>query len=434
MMEKMKSVTLIILVIISLVQSYFLAYSSPKFDNVVQTDYVQNEVIGTQAERGDILFPEQIILHSGHNTHTLLPLSQQFYSMIYDNFLKRKFYDGFRRYDTSSVYLNWDYIRKQNPGIELRFKEAIPLHVLQSILQIKQEAPLVDEMISRIWIYTVDNTDEVHTFFLTNKSSVVYEATKVDISADNVKKFVAFGQYRTTYHSVTGDYYLPDDSLTMTRIQASYSEFTADQLKRNLFVDPSMTRYFVERDLTQIYTDGKRALQLKNVTHWMKYSDPISTPVDNSNDAKENLLSSIQFINEHGGWNGTYIYSRMSSDLDTGSQTFLFRQYVDNSVDNYPLIGLSPNNFGYIKLVLQRGVVSVYERSLINIDNNSIEKKEAFLPGGKTLDNMIDNYAKKLEIVSVFPAYQVIVIRGKKVDLVPRWAVELKDGTNEFIY
>jgi regulatory protein YycH of two-component signal transduction system YycFG len=430
MMEKMKSVTLTILVILSLVQSYFLAYSSPKFDNVVQTDYVQNEVIGTQAELGDILFPEQIILHSGNNTHTLLPLSLQFYSMIYDNFLKRKFYDGFRRYETSSLNLNWDYIRKVNPGIELRFKEAIPLHVLQSILQIKQEAPLVDEMISRIWIYVVANTDEVHTYFLTNNSSVVYEAMKVDISADNVKKYVAFGQYLTTYHSLTGDYYLPDDSLIMTRIQASYSEFTADQLKRNLFVDPSMTRYFVERDLTQTYTDGKRALQLKNATHWMKYSDPISTPVNNNNDAKENLLSSIKFINEHGGWNGTYIYNRMISDLDTGSQTFLFRQYVDN----YPLIGLPPNEFGYIKLVLQRGVVSVYERSLINIDNNSIVKKEAFLPGGKTLDNLIDNYAKRFEIVTVFPAYQVVVVKGKKVDLVPRWAVELKDGTNEFIY
>jgi regulatory protein YycH of two-component signal transduction system YycFG len=430
MMERIKSITLTILVIISLVQSYFLAYSSPKFDNVVQTDYVQNEVIGTQAERGDILFPEQIILHSGNNTHTLLPLSLQFYNMIYTDFLKRKFYDGFQRTDTSTLNLNWDYIRKQDPGIEVRFKEAIPLNVLQSILQIKQEAPLVDEMITSIWIYMVANTEDVHTYFLTDKQSVVYEAMKVDISADNVRRFVALGQSLTPYHSVTGDYYLPDEAINIARIQASYSEFTADQLKRNLFVDPSMTRNFVERDLTQIYTDGKRALQLKNDTHWMKYSDPISIPVNNSNDAKENLLSSIQFINEHGGWNGTYIYSRMSSEVETGPQTFLFRQYVNN----YPLIGLTPNNFGYIKLILQRGVVSVYERSLINIDNDSIVKQAAFLPGGKTLDNLIDAYAKRQDIVTVFPAYQVVILKGNKVDLVPRWAVELTDGSNEFIY
>ncbi|QGQ99839.1 hypothetical protein EHS13_35730 [Paenibacillus psychroresistens] len=430
MMERIKSITLTILVLVSLVQSYFLAYSSPKFDNVVQTDYVENEVIGTQAELGDILFPEQIILHSGNSTHTLLPLSLQFYSMVYDDFLKRKFYDGLRRTETSSLDLNWDYIRKQNPGIELRFKEAIPLHVLQSILQIKQEAPLIDEMITRIWIYLVANTDDVHTYFLTDKDSVVYEAMKVDISADNVKKYVAFGQYLTKYHSVTGDYYLPDEAITIAKIQASYSQFTADQLKRNLFVDPSMTRNFVERDLTQIYTDGKRALQVKNDTHWMKYSDPISIPVDNSNDAEENLLGSIKFINEHGGWNGTYIYSQMSSELETGPQTFLYRQYVDN----YPLIGLAPNNFGYIKLVLQRGVVSVYERSLIKIDTDTIVKKEAFLPGGKTLDNLIEAYSKRQEIVTIFPAYQVTVVKGNKVDLVPRWAVELKDGTNEFIY
>ncbi|MEX2461635.1 MAG: two-component system activity regulator YycH [Paenibacillaceae bacterium] len=431
MMERMKSVILTLLVVISLVQSYFLAYSSPKFDKVVQTDYVQNEVIGTKAEVDDILFPEQVILHSGTNTHTLLPLSQQFYRMIYDDFLKRKLYDGFHQSDISSQNLNWDYIRKTSKGIELRFKKAIPLHVLQqNILQIKQDTTLVDGMVSRIWIYLVDNSEEVHTYFISDKNSVVFEATKVDISADNVRKYVALGEYLTSYHSATGDYYLPDESITMARIQAAFTEFTADQLKRNLFVDPSMTRYFVERDLTQTYTDGKRALQLKSDSHWMNYSDPISTPVDNSNDTKDNLLDSIRFINEHGGWNGTYIYSQMSSNLDKGPQTFFFRQYVNN----YPLIGLTPNNFGYIKLMMQRGVVSSYERSLINIDNESIVKKEAILPGGKMLDNLIDSYAKKLQISTVFPAYQVVVLKGNKVDLIPRWAVELQDGTNEFIY
>jgi regulatory protein YycH of two-component signal transduction system YycFG len=430
MMERIKSVVLTVLVIVSLIQSYFLAYSSPKFENVVQTDYVQNEIIGTQAELQDVLFPEQIILHSGNNTHTLLPLSLQFYHMIYDNFLKRKLYDGFRMSDTATLNVNWDVIRKQSKGIELRFKEGIPLSVLQNILQIKPDNPLADDIISRIWIYVIDNTDQVRTFFFSDKNSVVFEAVKVDISASDVHKYVALGQYLTPYHTVTGDYYLPDKPLTMARIQTSYTEFTADQLKRSLFVDPSMTRYLVERDGTKIYTDGKRGLQLKDDTHWMNYSDPISTPVEISNDLNENLLSSIRFINQHGGWNGSYIYSRMSSDLNKGPQTFEFRQYVDN----FPLIGLTPSTFGYIKLVLQRGVVSIYERSLINIDDKQVVKTESILPGGKILDDMIRDYAKSLDIVSVFPSYQVIVMKGKKVDLVPRWAVELKDGTTEFLY
>jgi regulatory protein YycH of two-component signal transduction system YycFG len=430
MIERIKSVILTVLVIVSLIQSYFLAYSSPKFDNVVQTDYVQNEVIGTQAELQNVLFPEQIILHSGNNMHTQLPLSLQFYHMIYDDFLKRKLYDGFRLSDTATMNVNWDFIRKQSKGIELRFKEGIPLSLLQNILQIKPDTALGDDIISRIWIYVIDHTDEVRTLFLSDKNSVVFEAVKVDISASNVQKYVALGQYLTPYHSVTGDYYLPDKALTMARIQASYSEFTADQLKRSLFVDPSMTRYLVERDGTKIYTDGKRGLQLKEGTHWMNYSDPISTPVESNNDLKENLLSSIRFINQHGGWNGSYIYSKMNSNLDTGPQTIEFRQYVDN----FPLIGLTPSNFGYIKLVLQRGIVSVYERSLINIDDKEVVKTETILPGGKILDDIIQNYAKRVDIVSVFPAYQVIVLKGNKVDLVPRWAVELKDGTTEFLY
>jgi regulatory protein YycH of two-component signal transduction system YycFG len=429
MMERMKSIVLTLLVIVSLVQSYFLAYSSPKFDHVVQTDYVQSEVIGTQAEIDGVLFPEQIILHSGNNKHTLLPLNQLFYNMIYDDFLKLKLYDGFRRMDTNSLNVNWDFIRKQSKGIELRFKEGVPMHVLQSIMQIKQDALPVDDIINRIWIYVVDNTDEVHTFFMSDKGSVVYEALRVDISVSNVERYVGLGQALTPYHSVTGDYYLPDNPLTMARIQTSYSEFTADQLKRSLFVDPSMTRYLVERDLTQIYTDGKRDLQLKNDIHWLKYSDPISKPVDSNIDLKENLITSIKFVNQHGGWNGTFDYNRMSTDVETGRQTLLFRQYMDN----FPLIGQTPENFGYIKLVLQRGVVSGYERSLINIESDHVVRTEASLPGGKVLDDLINAYAKRFEIVSVFPAYQVSVLKGKRVDLVPKWAVELKDGTNEFI-
>jgi regulatory protein YycH of two-component signal transduction system YycFG len=429
MMERMKSIVLTLLVIVSLVQSYFLAYSSPKFDNVVQTDYVQTEVIGTQAEIGNVLFPEQIILHSGDNKHTLLPLNLLFYNMIYDNFLKNKLFDGFTQSNTDSLSINWDYIRKTSKGIELRFKQGVPMSVLQSVLQIKQDTPPADDIISRIWIYVVRNTEEVHTFFFSDQNSVVYEAKKVDISASNIDRYVGLGQSLPTYHSVTGDYYLPDNMLTMARIQTSYSEFTADQLKKSLFVDPSLIRYLVERDGTKIYTDSKKGLQLKNDIHWMSYSDPISTPMQSSDDIKENLNSSIQFINQHGGWNGTFNYNRMSPDPKTGTMTMLFRQYMDN----FPLIGLEPNKFGYIKLVLQNGVVSGYERSLINIENKNVVMTEDSLPGGKILDDLLNKYDKRLDIVTVFPAYQVVVLKGEKVDLIPRWAVELKDGTNEFI-
>jgi regulatory protein YycH of two-component signal transduction system YycFG len=428
MIEKIKSVVLTILVFISLVLSYFLAYSPPKFDTVVQTDYVRNEVIGTQAELANVLYPEQVILHSGNGTHTLLPLNQQFYHMIYDDFLKRKIYDGFHQTSSST---SWDYIRSQSKGIELRFKEAVPLHVLQSILQIKEDTPTEDNLISRMMIYIVRNTDEVRTFFFSNRNEIVYESVRVDISAINVRKYVAFGASLTNYHMSTWcDSYLPDKPITLPKMQAKYTEFTADQLKRSLFVDPSMMRYLTGRDGTQIYTDGKRGLQLKYDKHWMNYSDPISIPVESRNDIKENLLSSIQFINQHGGWNGSFVYSQMTPTQGTGPQTLLFRQYMDN----YPLISLNSNPFGYIKLTLQKATVSAYERSLVNIDSKNTIRSDASLPGGSDLDNLLNNYVKKLQVVAVFPAYQVNVIKDGKVDLIPRWAVELKDGTNEFIY
>ncbi|MDB5055729.1 MAG: YycH family protein [Bacilli bacterium] len=429
-MEKFKSIFLTGLVIASLVQSYFLAYSSPKFETVIQTDYVQSDVIGTQAELADVLYPDTIILHSGDNGHTVLPLQQQFYNMIYTDFLKTKLFDRLHRISSTDVNTNWDYLRNHSKGIELRFKEGIPLHALQNILQIKEDLPLDNDIISRIWIYSTDTyTEEVRALFISDTNSTVYEAGKVDISATNVNKFVGLGQYLTPYHSSTGNYYLPDEDIIMARMKVPYTEFTADQLKQNLFVDLSITRFLTETDGTQIYTDAKRALKIKNDKHWISFLDPVSTLVGSTNDVKENLLSAVHFINQHGGWNGTYNYSKTNSNQLTGPQTFIFRQYVNN----YPLINDKTNNFGYIKLVIQKGVISSYERSLINLDEKSIEKTMAALPGGKVLDNLILNYAKKSEIVSVFPAYEMIVLADAKVDLVPRWAVELKDGTNEYL-
>ena len=428
-MEKTKSLLLFLLVVSSLMQSYFLAYSTPNLDLINPTDYVQSELNGTQKGLADVLYPEQIILHFGKKKHTLLQLNQQFYQMIYMDLLKRRTFDGLRRTSLSGLNLNWETIRNDLPGFEVRFKAGIPLHTLQSIMQIKEDLPLENDSINRIWIYVKENKEEVRTFFFSDTNSVVYEVVKADLSVKDVEKYVGLGQFLTSYHTQYGAYYLPDQPLLMPRIRLAYTQFTPDQLKRSLFVDPNMTRFLLERDGTEIYTDSKRGLQLKNEQRWLSYTDPISAPLENKNDIKENLLSAIQFINQHGGWNSSYVYSKVSPKQGFGAQTIVFRQYMDN----YPIVNPDSSYFGFIKLVLQKGVVSSYERSLVNMDSKSAIRSEASLVGGKELDQLVNSYGKKADIVSVFPAYQAVFSADLLVELIPRWTVELRDGSYEYL-
>jgi len=432
-MEKIKTIVLILLVAGSLVQSYVLAYSSPKFAKVNQTDYVESEVIGTQAGLADVLFPDQIILHFGDNTHTLLRPNQQFYHMIYDEFLKQRTFDQLKRTSINALDINWNVIGSQNQGIELRFKQGIPLHLIQNIMQIDVDPQLPDDMITSIWIYVInlnDATESVRAFLFTDSNSVVFEATKPDISAKNVENFVGLGKYLTAYQSVDGDYYLPIDSIEVPTLTVPYKEFTPDQLKRSLFVDPSMTFYITKQDGTQIYTDGKKVLQVAGDKHWMEFSDPISAPIGSKNDIKENLLSAIQFINQHGGWNGSYVYSDSHmQNQDSDTQTIEFRQYMND----YPIFGSKADNFGMIKVILQNGVISGYERSMLNLDSAKVVRSYGTLPGGSVLEGLLSHYPQVNQIVSVFAGYQEIVASAVEVELIPRWIVQLQDGSYDFL-
>ncbi|GIP35992.1 hypothetical protein J2TS4_52020 [Paenibacillus sp. J2TS4] len=424
-MERAKSIALAVLVAASLVQSYLLAYSSPNYDPVNQMEYVDSGLTGPSAALADLILPEQMILHFGNKNHTVLPYGHQFYNMVYNDVVKQQSFDGLRRSTPSSNYLDWELIRDSRPGIEIRFKEAVPLGSLKNVMQIKEDLTLDDTDISKIWIYL--NKEEVKVYFFTTSPGLILEASKTDLTAKEIENKIGLGAYMPAYSpSELGDFYLPAADLDMVQYQVPYSVFTQEQLKHSLFPDPGMARFLFERDGAQIYTDGKRGLQVENDGRWFSYSDPISVPVESKADTKENLGNAVKFINRNGGWNNGFVYSRVSPNHAYGPQTFEFRQYIGS----YPVINTGQNNFGYIKAVMQQGVVSNYERSMINMEVELAEKKEARLPGGESLTSILARSGLSPE--AVFPAYRA-VLSEQVIDLIPVWAVELPDGTHQFL-
>lgn len=426
MIEKTKSVLLAALVFSSLLQSYLLAYSTPKFDSANQTEYVETEPMGSQEELENLIFPEQIILHFGDGKHTVLPPDMTFYNSIFQ-VLRHRTFDGLR--PANEWNLKWDEYRSSHQGVEIRFAEGIPLNVLQRMMQVKSDDLYNNtvETINRMWIVTKKNQEDISTYFFSDATGNIYEATKVDLIVKDVERFVGFGKYLTTYHTIDGTYYLPDQPLSIVKYRIPFSEFTPQQLQKSLFVDPGITRNLRERDGTEIYTDGKRGLQVKKDQHWMIYTDPVA-PVDSENDVKENLLSAVQFINQHGGWNGKYVVSEISDDLSKEGQSIVFRQYLNS----YPVIPAENANYGNIKVEVRKGVVSTYERSLIKLGERKVQQGLRRLVAGEELDQLIKRYPQSFAIHTVFPAYHPYISNGY-IDLVPEWAVQLKDGTIDFL-
>ncbi|OXM84552.1 YycH family regulatory protein [Paenibacillus rigui] len=426
MIEKLKTAVLVLLVALSLLQTYFLSYNSPKFDPLVQEEYVKADPIGSQATLEDLLFPNEIVMHMGNQLHTVLYPDTVTYNSVLDN-VKQRTLDGFRKTTLATLGLNWDDVRNKQQGIEVRFRDGVPINVLQRVMQLKGELPADNDIITKIWIFAKDTKDEVRTILFTDTASTVYEVQKADISAKDIERFVTLEGVIPYKPMANGDYYLPTKPLSFPAYKLPYTSMSVDQLKRSFFVDPAITRNISERDGSEIYTDSKRGLQLKNDQRWMTYSDPVA-PVDSKVDLRDNLLSAVQFVNQHGGWNGTYVVQKVPQRLLPANQAFIFRQYYGS----LPVINQRSDNIGFIKMALQKGVVSSYERSTIIPEPKGVNKRDASLLGGEALDAKLEQYSKKTAVISVFPGYKP-VISDQTEELVPTWTVELRDGTYEFL-
>ncbi|OPA79046.1 hypothetical protein BVG16_08050 [Paenibacillus selenitireducens] len=426
MMEKAKTIVLTLLVVLSLVQTYFLSYSMPNFDPIQKTDsdYVKTETMGPEEKIENLIFPEQMILHLGAGKHTVFSPDYIFYKEIYKRLQGRKF-DGFQRTQVQMLDLN--KIRNEDQGIELVFGQGVPVTLLRKVMQIQGDQVFGDEMINRIWIFTSDNKETVRALFFSTKDNVVYEALKADLTVQDIKQHVEFGQAWDSYRLLYNEYYLPDAPLNMVQVEVPYNLFTAEQMQKNLFPDPSTTRDIQEKDGSEIFTDSKRSLQVRPEHQWVSYSDPVAK-VEGSNDVSESVMSAVQFVNQHGGWNGTHRLA-ISMNQNDGSDVY-FQQYYGA----YPIVADSTFRFGSIHLVVQQGVVSKYERSLINLQEKASSKELVTLPGGDELATKFKRYLNesKSKVKWIFPAYRP-VLADKVIRLIPTWAVRFEDGTMDYL-
>ncbi|MFD0716135.1 YycH family regulatory protein [Paenibacillus sp. GCM10027626] len=427
MMEKTKTALLAGLVVLSLLQSYMLAYSMPGIDAVLpRQDYIKTERMGAEAKVADVVFPEDMVLHFGDDKHTVLYPGMNFYNLIFDRVQGREF-KGFQR---NNIYVvDWNKTRERDIGVELRFGRGVPVELLKEALKLDGDVAFQSEVINRIWIYKNIERDEVRTYFFSADGNAVYESVRADLTVNDVQNYVGFGEYWTPYRYAGDEIYLPEEPLQTLEAIVGYETYTPEQMQRNLFLDPSETRALVDRSGSQIFTDGKRGLQVAQNGKWINYTDPVAGQ-GSEDTLSANIYASVQFINQHGGWDGLHRYLQpgpiedMQGQSEQSIRVVRYQQYYGS----YPVIPRKPFMYGQMQLRLQQGVVSEYERSLITINKEAEAKQVRWLPGGKELEEAYNSYSRKSEVIAVFPAMLVSPEENERLHFEPVWAVRLTDG------
>lgn len=422
MMERMKTAVLIALVALSLLQSYLLAYSMPGLGSTVRNDldYVNAEKLGTTSHVENTIFPEELIIHMGEDRHTVIYPNTQFYEMILEQRLMGREFKGFQR--SPITILDWNEVRRNDIGIELRFGNGIAVDLLQKLLRLEGDLLFLNDTIDRIWIFKTTDTEQIRTFFFSSRGSIVYESVRADLTVRDVQDYVGFGEHLPEYRMTADNLYVPKEPLQTTEMVFPYEMYSPEQMQRSLFFDPSTTRAIVDRSGSQIFTDGKRGLKVDQNGLWINYTNPAATQ-SNEVMPSENVYVSVDFINSHGGWDGTH--ALVKAPLDEEGKLVVFRKYVEQ----YPVIDSPAFKYGSIQLTLQQGVVTEYSRSLITLKDQTESRAVRWLPGGDALEELLQRYTRRSEVRAMFPALKAVPLEDNRLSFEPVWAVRLHDGS-----
>jgi regulatory protein YycH of two-component signal transduction system YycFG len=426
MIEKIKTGLLTVLVILSLGQSYLLAYSMPGLGATTSSpqDYIKGaEPMGQEEQVENTIFPQDMVLHLGKGKHTMLYPGTNFYNLIYGKIKSREF-KGFQRDKISIV--DWDEVRNNDLGLELRFGQGEPAELLSKALKLEEDPEFQSDVINRIWIFKNNDRDEVRTYFFSSDGSTIYESVRADLTSQDVEMYVGYGEYQVQYQMVGNELYTPLGPVEGLQSIVGFDRYSAEQMQKNLFFDPGVTRTISDRSGSQIYTDGKRGLQVEQNGKWINYTDPVAGQ-KLQDDESENVYAAISFINQHGGWDGLHRFIHAGTYED--SQTVRFQQYYGS----YPIMSEDLFLFGEMKLRLQQGVVSEYARSLLTLHKKAESKEIRWLPGGELLRKTLAEYPRRSEVIALYPALLASPMDKDTIKFEPVWAVHLRDGSQQVL-
>lgn len=422
MMEKVKTGLLVFLVCLSLLQSYFLAYKMPSFGLMTssEADYVNTELLGQAKSIDDLLFPSQLIVHLSKDEHTIIYPKTQFYDLVVKQRLANREFKSFQL--VSQQTMDWEQIKREYRGIELDFSEGISSELLKRVLKIEADGVLSGKTINRVFIYAIDATEEVKAYFFDNKANEAYESIDVDLTVKDLQDYVGFGQYLPRYAYIKDNLYLASEPVQAIDYKYVYDVISPEQMQKSLFFDSSATRAFVNRSGSQIYTDGKRGLQVEQNGLWIAYTNSAAIQT-NAQEKNEDVYAAVDFVNQHGGWDTGY--QLIATNEDDSSAKVSFKKYILQ----YPIIDISPFRYARIHLNIQQGVVMEYERTMIQLPSKVVEKEIRWLYGGNFLKQQYENHPQRDDIVAIYPALKPHPQAKSVIEFEVVWAAKLRSGS-----
>jgi regulatory protein YycH of two-component signal transduction system YycFG len=415
--ETAKTIILTFLVLTSIVLTWGLWTYHPKFDVIQNDEYIQNvSVSNTQVDTAMIVRPSQILIHK-NTAH---------YGIIEEGEISRLLkemenwsLDDFE--NISSTIPKGDFLSflHGKGKIEIVYPDDVPIDIYRDIFQI-DDKDIEGISFDRI-VIPIEKQQDFFVYFVSTDHRKVYKAAASNVSLEEIERLYneeaeKYPRYFAYNISETKSIFLPENEVTMSRLQYYIDDLDPDKFKEALFSDPS----FVKKDLLTFgeeYTDGSRLMDVDFLQKLLLYVNPAAqNTIGHANRENSTFIQkSIDFVNEHGGWTDMYHFA----EWDDEERKVVFRLVMNN----YPVF----NDYGMSEIIQIWGnnEISKYQRPLFRLeipDRVSVTTK--LLSGREVIQQLEKMKGFKKELVNgITLGYELVKDqeREKVVVLEPAW-------------
>jgi len=428
MKERIKTAILILLVINSVILSGLLIFHSPSSGNVSLSEYLPRVKFGDNKEIQELVTPKQFTFHYGENQHTVATFNSDTYEQLKLEMKDWIFYESF----TNKEAIDWRDLLENEEGLEIIFPSELPMSILSNVVGVG--AQNVSETIDRIWLYQ-GNEDYIQAYFISDNKDTVWNV-KTSISNQKLTRYLNLNKDAPKYKSyipveiekdkkVVQAFYIPIEPIEMKVYQIPYQVITVDDMIKVLFVDPNMVRkvYETENRNSMLYTDGSRSMEVFSFEDYISYYQP-STLNQKAYSVKRDVQAAIRFVNQHGGWDGSYLLDKTES-LQTRNTTLVnFRFYLDGN----PVI-MSQDNEGQMVIQVTNGTTSSYQRPMLMFNPRKIEAIQTVKMLNETsVIQFLEQKGLQLTEIRSIEFYYQLEKHKQQVILIPYMRMKTIDG------
>lgn len=437
MLERIKTIVLVLLVLCSFYLTYLLWWGNPSYESLEAQEYQEPTYIGKQKTWKQLLQPSEIYFHYAENRHTKASSETSVYKILWESLQKWQFKQPNFRALTRD---EGQKIMEAHNGLEFVFSDNLPISFFEEILQMPIGMTLQMDNIKRIWIYERDAGDYVALFINDEDREIVQTQIESNTTL-NLRNLILLGsqlpevqpaQYVSDVRDLVGiniDFfdvtYLPKDRTYMNQWTYAASTIDVQDMIRALFIDVSAVKEIRERTNSTIMTDGTKSLQYKEAEHEIRFYLPAYNQGITSNEQSA-YFPILDFLNNHHGWTGEYRVAQWLSDAEP--MGIEFREYIHG----YPVYGEERYpSIGQMIVKYRMNQVNEYSRSLVQLAGAKQGYQVQVISGMELMENLRRERIYMYNIKSIELGYKAIFnSQTKEVDLIPHYIIQFKNGAS----